>query len=39
MTSNTATRPTTAPSYYQGRPAEMWLNAFRRNWSRPEGRA
>jgi hypothetical protein len=34
-----ATRPAAAPAYYLGRPAEMWLNAFRRSWSRPEPRA
>jgi hypothetical protein len=34
-----ARRPAGAPAYYLGRPAEMWLNAFRRNWSRPERRA
>jgi acyl-CoA synthetase (AMP-forming)/AMP-acid ligase II len=30
-------RPTTAPAYYLGRPAKLWLSVFRRNWSRTRG--
>jgi hypothetical protein len=35
----TPDRPPTVPPYYLGRPAQVWLAAFRDRGSRPAGEA